>query len=69
MTKQERHAKFTDDMDNGGYGVEDYRGRNFYEGPAVRIDDASELQDVIRATDVQLQWDQLGRDSLIIYPR
>jgi hypothetical protein len=68
MTKQEQHLKFTDDMEDAGREVEHYNGRSFYSGPAVRIE-ADELQDVIRETEVRLQWDQLGRDGLIVYPR
>jgi hypothetical protein len=69
MTKEERYAKFTADMEESNYSVEDYRGRNYYHGPAVRIDDGDELQDVIRATDVRVRWEALGRDGLIIFPR
>lgn len=67
MTKEERYKKFENDLENE-YDVEQYQGRNFYNGPAVRID-SSELQDVIRATDVKVQWDTLGKDGLIVYPR
>ena len=61
------HEKFIHDMKEAGFEVdEDYHGRNFWIGPAVKCD-ASELQDVIRATPVKLQWDQLGK-GLIVYP-
>lgn len=69
MSKQERYERFTEDMENDGREVRQYRGRYYYEGPAVEIDDADELQDVIRATEVSLQWDELGKNGLIIYPR
>lgn len=68
MTKEERYAKFKEDMEGAGYEVEDYQGRNFYDGPAVTVD-SGELQEVIRTTTVALQWDQMGRDDLVIYPR
>ena len=45
----------------------DYHGRNFYVGPAVVIDEDL-LQSIIRATSVKLQWDNLGKNSLIVYP-
>ncbi len=59
---------FSLDMKCAGREVEDYKGRWFYGGPAVFVDE-SELQDVIRATSVQLQWDELGKSGLVIYPR
>ena len=46
---------------------EEYRGRNFYAGPAVVVR-RSQLQDVIRATSVDVQWDQMGKDGVIVYP-
>lgn len=67
MTKEERYAQFTEDMEQGGYEVEHYRGRNFYEGPSVQVE-AGELQDVIRSTRINVQWDQLGKSGLVIYP-
>lgn len=33
----------------------------------MRIE-ASEYQDVVRSTDVQLQHDSMGRSGLIVYP-
>lgn len=60
--------KFIADMDEGGYKVEHYQGRFYWEGPAVRVNDAYELSDVIAATSVRCQWDNLGL-GYIIYPR
>jgi hypothetical protein len=68
MTKEERYKQFTEEMEEAGYKVEEYNGRDFYKGPAVSVD-TGELQDVIRATQVTLQWDTLGKDGLIIYPK
>lgn len=68
MNKQERYAKFKEDLEEAGFDVEDYKGRNFFAGPAVRIDSTNELQEVIRATEINVQWDQLGL-GLIVYPR
>lgn len=67
MTKEERYKKFEEELENE-YDVEQYQGRGFYNGPAVRID-SSELQDVIRATTVRVQWDTLGKDKLVVYPK
>lgn len=62
------HEQFGVDMEDAGYDVEhDYHGRFYYEGPAVRIN-KGDLQDVIRSTAIRLQWDEMGRDGLIIYP-
>ena len=62
------HEKFIDDMEEAGFDLdEDYHGRYGWTGPAVECE-TGELQDVIRATPVKLQWDQLGK-GLIVYPR
>lgn len=61
-----RHQRFADDMENAGFTVEDYNGRNYYSGPAVQCD-RDEEHDVIRATDVWLRSDSLGM-GLIVYP-
>ena len=45
----------------------EHHGRYAYVGPAVLIGD-EELQAVIRSTTVTLQWDQLGKAGLIVYP-
>ena len=64
-----RYEKFCLEIEeNTFFEVEHYQGRWFYEGPAVRIE-ADELQDVIRATSIKLQWDELGKTGLIVYPR
>lgn len=61
------HRKFEEDLERMGYEVEEYRGRWGYHGPSVKVD-MSELQDVLRATDVRVVWDTLGKDGLVIYP-
>ena len=66
MSKQEKYDKFTADLEEAGFEVRPYNGRFFYRGPAVRIEQ-DELQDVIRATTVKLQWDDMGK-GLIVYP-
>ena len=71
QAKEERYAQFTTEMEDEMIEVEQYKGRNFYEGPAVRTDEAGglSLQDVLRATSVRVQWDSLGRSDAIVYPR
>lgn len=66
MSKEERYQKFTEDMEAAGFEVEQYRGRFFYDGPAVRCEYSQE-HDVIRATTLRLTSDSMGR-GLIIYP-
>lgn len=63
----ENHKKFADDLEEMGYEVREYHGRWGYHGPSVSIE-AHELQDVLRATDVRVVWDTLGKDGLIVYP-
>lgn len=66
--KQRRYQDFRDDMEGAGYAVEEYQGRYQYRGPAVMVE-SRELQDVIRATTVRVQWDHMGKDGLVIYPQ
>ena len=66
----DNYKQFVKDMEAVGYEVRDYHGRFFYHGPAVatREKDGPTLQDVIRATKVPVQWDNLGLDY-IVYPQ
>ena len=61
--------KFVEDMAEVGIETEHYNGRFFWQGPAARTDEDGwpTMQDVIRATTVKVQWDNLGLDW-IIYP-
>ncbi len=59
---------FTRDLLGEGFKVEDYDGRYFYHGPAVRVDDMDGVQAVIRATSVPVQWDNMGK-GWIVYPK
>ena len=60
---------FKDDVGGGPWQFQrDYHGRNYYHGPAV-VCERDELQDVIRATTVTLQWDDFGKTGIIVYPR
>lgn len=64
----EERARFALDLESAGYTVTNYQGRWNYDGPAVSID-GTDLQTVIRATSVELQWDDCGKTGLIVYPR
>ena len=69
ITKYDNEAcnKFVRDMTKAGYDVRHYRGRWFWEGPAVAVDSPQDGQSVIRATRVMLQSDALGL-GVIYYP-
>lgn len=66
-----RYQQFVDDMRSAGIIVEHYRGRFYYEGPAARthVSEGIDLQDIMSATKVKLQWDNLGKEDFIVYPR
>ena len=64
----DRHETFALDMDEHDIPVDHYHGRAFYRGPAARADNDEAFQEIIRATDVPLQWDSLGL-GYIVYPR
>lgn len=49
--------------------LDHYRGRFDYEGPAIRVRNQSELQDVIRETNMELQRDEMGKNGYIVYPK
>ncbi len=61
--------RFTREATAAGFTVQHwhYRGRNFYDGPAVEVD-RDELQKVIRATSMRLIWDEIGKHDLMVYP-
>ena len=65
--ENDNHSKFVEDMEINGLDVTHYRGRNFYEGPCVNVSEAHSLQDIIRLTDVELNWESLGL-GLVIWP-
>lgn len=60
-------AQFVADMEELGLEPFHYRGRFYWEGPAVATDDDHDMQDIIRATTVRLQSDDLGRGR-VVYP-
>jgi hypothetical protein len=61
------YDKFRQDMQAAGREVEEYSGRDFYEGPSVQID-RDELQTIIRETTVRLLTDRRGKSDLVVYP-
>lgn len=59
------YEQFKRDMKKAGLKVIDYKGRFFYDGPAVVV---SDIQDAIRKTHVPVQWDNMGLDW-VVYPK
>lgn len=57
--------QFIEDMEAADLPVFHYRGRWFYQGPAVDVD---HLTDAMRHTQVPTQWDNLGR-GFVVYPQ
>lgn len=58
---------FVEDMKKAGRDVEHYHGRFMWEGPAVRLKNRSDFQEVCMETSVNLQTDELGL-GLVVYP-
>jgi hypothetical protein len=63
------YEKFVEDMQIAGIVTTPYRGRFFWQGPAVRSNQqiGPTLQDIVKKTAVPLQWDSLDADY-IVYP-
>ena len=59
------HVQFIEDLAEAGLEPYHYRGRWYWEGPAVDVDD---LQDALGATKVRCQWDHMGR-GFVVYPQ
>lgn len=68
LTKAEARDRFRSEMEADGFDVEDYQGRNFYHGPAVRVVDWGGVERVESLTSVEVQNDQMGL-GYIVYPR
>lgn len=67
---EDEQKQFKKDMEKIGVKVRKYHGRFFYHGWAVEAynNKFPTIQDIIRATDVKLLWDNLGLDY-IVYPK
>lgn len=66
-TPRTTHEIFIEQLQNV-FEVEQYEGRNFYSGPAVRVEDMEQLIEVAKLTTTKIQYDQMGR-GFIVYPR
>jgi hypothetical protein len=58
------HKQFIKEVEEIGYEISLYHGRNFFHGPCIKGND---LQNMIRATSVQCNWDSLGL-GFVVYP-
>lgn len=67
-TPEHPHDRFARECEEAGFDVEPYDGRFYWKGPSVRCDDDSAAQQVIRATAVEIQRDNLGR-GWVVYPK
>ena len=65
--RQSRYNKFAKDMKTAGFKPYHYRGRFYYEGPAVNCDQ-EEFQTVLGATKIPVQWDDMGLGK-VVYPK
>lgn len=63
--KRSDYQQFYNDMLDADLDPYHYRGRFYYEGPAVNVDD---LQDALSATKVKCQWDSMGL-RYVVYPK
>ena len=59
------YKKFVKDMEAAGLTIRHYRGRFFWEGPSVHVDN---LQEALSETKVPCQWDNLGL-GYVVYPK
>ena len=61
--------QFRIDMAKAERDIRFYEGRFGYKGWATRAEDFDDIQMIVRATNVMLQWDQLGKNGYIVYPK
>ena len=58
-------VRFERDMRKAGLEPYHYRGRWYWQGPAVNVDD---LQEALSNTKVKCQWDSMGL-GYVVYPK
>ena len=66
--KKASHRKFVCDMEAAGIKWQHYGGRNYYSGPAAITGEGQNTQDIMSATQVKLQFDNMGK-GYVYYPR
>lgn len=68
MTQGELYCRFIDHMSAAGFEPHEYRGRWGYDGPAVTVDGPADFLAALRATDLPVCWDEMGKHGHVIYP-
>lgn len=63
-----KFGQFVAECRKTGYDVTGYHGRFFYHGPAVIVH-RDKFQDVVRATTMPLQTDDMGKSDIVVYPK
>lgn len=61
----EVYKRFAADCFAEGFELQHYNGRRHFSGPGVVV---SDIQEVIRCTEIPVVWDNMGRDY-IVYPK
>ena len=69
VDESKTQRQFRIDMSRAERDIRFYSGRYRYEGWASRAEDFDDIQMIVRATKVTLQWDQLGKRGYIVYPK
>lgn len=67
--ESETQKQFREDMAEADRTIRFYGGRFHYQGWATVAESFNDIQAIIRATSVLLQWDQFGKDGWIVYPQ
>ena len=66
--KRASYRKFVRDMEKAGIEWCHYGGRNYYSGPAAVTGEGQDTQDILSATKVKCQSDNMGK-GFVYYPR
>lgn len=69
VDESKTQRQFRIDMSRADRDIRFYEGRYRYEGWAAKAEDFDDIQAIVRATKVTLQWDQLGKSGYIVYPK
>lgn len=67
VAESKAQRQFRRDMSKADRDIRFYEGRFHYQGWATEAEDFNDIQKIIRATSVMLQWDQLGKVGYIVY--
>jgi hypothetical protein len=62
------HNRFVEDMVTSKYRVIEYKGKQFWRGPAVKCGKRSEIADVSSATRVKTIYEEEKDGSFVVHP-